>query len=366
MIVAGESSGDLHAAKFIKMLPEFDFFGIGGEKMQAAGMSLNYHYSAVNVMGFVEVLRYYPKLLKILNELKSEMELKRPKLLILVDFPGFNLKLSKYAHQLGIKVLYFIAPKIWASRYNRIKKIKKYVDHMAVIFPFEVDIYRNEKISVSYVGNPLTKVINFSSTRDEARRELSLNKKFVIGLFPGSRPSEITNILPKQVLIAEKLLREHGDMEFILPLLPHLDIEQVEKILKPISANITIVSDSYLAARASNLVIAASGTLTLELAFLGVLQIVVYQMSSLSFKIAKIIVKLKNVSLVNIVAEKTVVSEFLQNDFNVVNVESEVVKILFNIDLQNKILSDYAVVKNKFGNIDTADRMKHLIMDMVA
>ncbi len=234
MIVTGEASGDLHGAHVIReikrLLPNIYCYGIGGAQMQRAGVKLHNNVSELSVVGLVEVLKHYPRLRKILNKTKNTLKKEKPDLLILIDSPDFNLPLAKTAKQCGIKVLYYISPQIWAWRKSRIKLIKKHVDMMAVVFPFEEKFYLDAGVPVEYVGHPLTKEAKATINKSQFYEQIELDPdKQLIGLFPGSRVSEIENNYPVLLSAAKNLLQQRKDIQFVTPIASTLSNELIQK-----------------------------------------------------------------------------------------------------------------------------------------
>ncbi|MCO4787383.1 MAG: lipid-A-disaccharide synthase, partial [Marinomonas atlantica] len=281
-IVTGEASGEAHAARVINALnqlsPDIKLSGIGGDKLRAEGVDIVVDFSELAVMGLVEVLKRYREIKAIFNRVVALLKQQRPDLLVLVDYPGFNLKLAKEAKKLGIPVLYYISPKVWAWRKGRVKTIKKVVDHMAVLFPFEVPIYQEQQISVNCVGHPLVDAVVRNFSTEEAKRRLNIDpEQRVLGLFPGSRRSEVEVLLPLMIKAAERVVAKHADVEVVLPLAPGLNSSVLDTILAETQLPIKVVSeDFYDLTSACDAIVAASGTVTLEVALLGVPHFIIY------------------------------------------------------------------------------------------
>jgi lipid-A-disaccharide synthase len=282
----------------------------------------------------VEVLKRYREIKAIFNRVVTLLEQQRPDLLVLVDYPGFNLKLAKQAKKLGIPVLYYISPKVWAWRKGRVKTIRKVVDHMAVLFPFEVPIYEAAQVSVSCVGHPLVDAVVRRLSTEEAKKSLDIGEhKRVVGLFPGSRRSEVSVLLPLMIKAAEKLVAKHTDIEIVLPLAPGLDASVLNPILADTRLPIKVISkDFYDLTSACDVIVAASGTVTLEVALLGVPHFIIYRVSPVTYKILKRLVKIPYVGLCNIVTGKNLVTELLQDDVTVEHIEQELLDRLQRVD----------------------------------
>lgn len=337
-IVTGEASGEAHAARVINALnqlsPDIKLSGIGGDKLRAEGVDIVVDFSELAVMGLVEVLKRYREIKAIFNRVVAFLKQQRPDLLVLVDYPGFNLKLAKEAKKLGIPVLYYISPKVWAWRKGRVKTIKKVVDHMAVLFPFEVPIYQEQQISVNCVGHPLVDAVVRNFSTEEAKRSLNIDpKQKVLGLFPGSRRSEVEVLLPLMIKAAERIVAKHANIEVVLPLAPGLNTSVIDTILAETQLPIKVVSeDFYDLTSACDAIVAASGTVTLEIALLGVPHFIIYRVSPLTYKILRRLVKIPYVGLCNIVTGKGLVTELLQDDVTVEYIEQELLDRLERLD----------------------------------
>jgi lipid-A-disaccharide synthase len=261
----------------------------------------------------------------------------KPDLLILVDYPGFNLKLAKEAKKLGIKVLYYISPKVWAWRKGRVKTIHKVVDHMAVLFPFEVPIYQQANVPVSCVGHPLVDAVKSQLTVAEAKVQFGLDEnKQVLGLFPGSRRSEVQALLPLMIQAAERIVRQRPNIEVVLPLAPGLDSALFDDLIAKAGVRIRVISgDFYELTQTCDAIVAASGTVTLEIALLAVPHFIIYKVSPLTYRILKRLVKIPYVGLCNIVTSKNIITELLQDDVTVDHIELE---LLDRLDRQDSKL----------------------------
>ena len=333
-VVAGEASGDAHAGRMISQLKQLDptiqVRGIGGDNMRQAGADIEFDFSQLAVMGLLEVLKKYRQIKKIFNQTVDLLKTDRPDLLVLVDYPGFNLKLAKQAKKLGIPVLYYISPKIWAWRAGRIKTIKQVVDHMAVLFPFEVDIYKEADVPVNCVGHPLVDAVKRTHSTEQAKSQFGLEpQRRVVGLFPGSRHSEVNNLLPIMIKAAEKISQRYGDIDIVMPMAPGLDKAIVAPILAQSDIDIKVVEgDFYQLTSACDAIIAASGTVTLEIALLGVPHFITYRVAPLSYKILSRFILIPYVGLCNIVTGKNVIKELLQDDVTVERLTNEISAML--------------------------------------
>lgn len=361
-ISVGEASGDLHASNMIKAVkaldPHVEFCGMGGKLMREAGAKLLLDSSELALIGGFEVLLNFRKILRTMNMVKRELRNNRPDLVILVDYPCFNMWLAKVAKKYGIKVLYYIAPQIWAWHKSRIKAIKKYVDMMAVVFPFEVDFYQRAGVPVAFVGHPLMMNKHAGKLTPEEAREVlaadgglsNVNKKTkVIGLFPGSRLGEIKFLLPT-ILGAAKLLKEkYGSfVQFVLPLAQSLREEDVLPSVVESGLDVRVVrGDTQAVIRACDAIIATSGTVTLEITLVGVPMVIIYKMLPLNYFLAKLVVKIPHIGLCNIIAGRKIVQELIQNAATPEAIAAEISKILEDENYRQGMINDLVSVQRK-------------------
>lgn len=339
-VFAGEVSGDMHAAKLIESLEVGYVFGMGGARMLNTGVNVVYGIDKFKIMGFLHVFLKLPMIIKRLSIIKQHLSVLRPDLVVLVDYPGFNMRVAKIAKQLDLKVLYYIAPKLWATREGRAKDLARDVDYLAVIFPFEVDYFKKFKIKAGYVGNPLLHLEDFVAGK------LVSNQ---IAVLPGSRQSEVDYLLPV-ILESISLLRVSMPyLNFVLVqaegvCLANFKLDGIEISTK----SIEVMSESVL-------VLLASGTATLEAAILEKPMVVLYKTSWLNAIIARFLLKCKYISLPNILANKMLVSEFLQASCSAKNITTEVVKILKNKEYFLKIVKDLKQVKQELVSTNKQD-----------
>lgn len=366
MIVAGETSGDLHGASLVQAIlelaPDVKFRGIGGRRMQEAGVELLAHAADMAVVGLTEVIAKFNQIRKVLNLMKADLAASKPDLLILIDYPDFNLMLGKAAKALGVKIFYYISPQVWAWRRGRIKKIRSIVDKMAVILPFEEQLYRDEDVDATYVGHPLLDTVTIKYTRAEALQQFGLNDgATTVGLLPGSRDTEIARLLPVMMNASEIIVKKMPGTQFVLPLAETLDLESVEKILGQYSVPVRIVHHDTLDAMAcSDLVIVASGTATLEAALLGKPMVIVYKVSPVSYYIGKRIIKVEHIGLANLIAGKSVVPELIQDEANPERIATEVIHILSDEARLHRIKRELCEVREKLGEPGAAGRAARL------
>ncbi|MBA2711110.1 MAG: lipid-A-disaccharide synthase [Tatlockia sp.] len=322
VIVAGEESGDIHAASFIRRLKNqntnFEFTGIGGKHMAEAGVLLISDLARYGVTGFTSVFRNLLVIRKAFYAIKSHLEKTKPDLLILVDYPGFNLRLAKVAKKMGIRILYYISPQIWAWKEKRIDTIRACIDRMAVILPFEKVIYEKAKVPVSFVGHPLMEKINHCKDIISARHGLQLPvDKRLVAMLPGSRLNEIEKHMPVLVAAAERLSQKCLDLHFVIPIAGSLDPSTVKRYFKKSKVSISFIEGKATEVVAcSDCAVVSSGTASLECALLEVPMCIIYKGSGLSYYIAMKVIKVKYLGLCNLLQNEMVVPELLQDDCN--------------------------------------------------
>ena len=371
MIIAGEASGDMHGASLVHEMLKIDsslkFYGIGGNKLQEAGVKLHAHASEMSVVGITEVIPKLGTILRIMNRMKKSMDEFNPDLVILIDYPDFNLRIAKAAHKRGIKVFYYISPQVWAWRKGRINQIKKSVNKMAVILPFEFETYRQKGFPVNYVGHPLLDLVKTKYSPQEARTKFGLKEgKTTVALLPGSRFSEVNNLLPEMLRAGEILAQHIQDIQFLLPLADTVEEKIITDIISGYSLKVNIISGhTYDAISCSDLAIVASGTATLETALLGVPMIIIYKISSLTYFIGKFIVHVKNIGLANIIAGKTIVPELIQEDARGNRIAAEALDILTDAERKQEMIKELAAIRSKLGNPGAARKTAQLAYDML-
>ena len=345
-IIAGEASGDLHGSNLIKELHKLDTNAAircwGGNKMEAAGAMLVKDYRELAFMGFTEVIKNLPTIFRNLSFCKKDILQHRPDILILIDYPGFNLRIAKWAKQQGLKIVYYISPQIWAWKENRVHSIKKCVDKMLVILPFEKAFYKKWNYEVEYVGHPLVEVIeefeNQKSKSDSYRVE---NKKLVIALLPGSRRQEILKKLPVMLQVA----KHYPDYKFIVAKAPGLPDEFYNELLQPYSNVDSVANKTYELLSQSQAALVTSGTATLETALFAVPEIICYKGNGISYQIAKRLIKIKYIGLVNLIMDKQVVKELIQDMLTEKNLVAELDLLLTNENKKQQLAKDYADLK---------------------
>ncbi|MDD2540742.1 MAG: lipid-A-disaccharide synthase [Desulfuromonadaceae bacterium] len=371
MIVAGEASGDIYGADLVreslKLIPGAHFSGIGGARMREAGVETLVDSGDMAVVGLVEVIKHFGVISAAFMKLKQIIQNDSPDLLILIDYPGFNLRLAKVAKKAGVKVLYYISPQIWAWRQGRVKKIARLVDHMAVILPFEAPFYQQAGVPVTFVGHPMLDLVTVVMDRSAAATSFNLDPtRKIVGLFPGSRRNEIEKLLPVIIAAAVKLKERFPDIQFILPLASTLQRNDIAPLLAAASLDVTITRDRiHDMIRACDAVISVSGTVTLEIALVGTPMVIIYKLSPLTYQLAKRLVKVPNIGLCNIVAGETVVRELIQEQANPEEIAAEVGAILENIPYQETIRQKLGNVRSKLGFGNASARVAQLACNLM-
>jgi lipid-A-disaccharide synthase len=361
-LVAGEASGDLHGASLMKALkerdPQAEFRFFGGDLMQAEGGSLVKHYADMAFMGFLEVVLNLRTILKNMAMCKNDIAAWQPDVLILIDFPGFNLKIAGFAQQIGLPVHYYISPKVWAWNQKRVLKIKKVVNHLYCILPFEVDFYKTWGMEVDYVGNPLLDAIAAFTLDDNFYPTHNLsNSKKIIALLPGSRKQEINYLLPDMIKVAD----QSHDYQFVIAGAPSFNKDFYKDFIG--DKNIPIVFNAtYDLLSNAHAAVVASGTATLETALFNVPQVVVYKGNAISIGIARMVVKIKYISLVNLIMDAAVVKELIQEDCNPQQIGTELNGILNNATYRQQMLNNYDELDKKMGQPGASGRTAELIL----
>ena len=354
LLSAGEASGDNYGAQLIEALrqiaPNSEFFGMGGEKMRAAGFDTQVHANEVAVVGLIEVLTHLPQIRRQFKHLVQEAAIRKPDAAILIDFPEFNLRLARELHHLGIPVFYFVSPQLWAWRTGRVEQIKKFVRKMIVIFPFEQGFYREHGVDVSFVGHPLAylPLPQVSRSNFAAQYRLDPSKEW-IALLPGSRRRELRLNLPEMLEAAELLTKEGGDYEYLLPVASTLNPEWVRYQLGPAYRLIKLTENAQATVMLSRAAVVASGTATVETALTGTPFVVVYRLSPLTWLLGRRLVKLDTFAMPNLIAGKKIVPELIQYDFTGEAVARELKKLLPDGDARSEMQDALSEVKRKLA-----------------
>ena len=367
LISAGEASGDIHAAAVTAAIKKIDssveVFGMGGDALRNAGGEVLFDIKDHGVMGFVEVLKKLPDLFKLRDDFEKVMDERKPDCLITVDYPGFNMKLAKLAHDKGIPVVSYIAPSAWAWHKSRAKKVAKIVDKVACIFPFEYDVYKEAGAYVEFVGHPLVDIVKPSMTKEEAMAFAGKEEgKKLILLMPGSRLMEIEKMLPTLLEAAKIIKKQLPEVSFVMPRAGTIPISLLEEKIQASGLDVKITEgNNYDLFSVADLALATSGTVTLEAALCGLGSVIVYKTNPVTYFIAKLLVNIPHIGLPNIVAAKSVVPELIQNDFTPAKVAQEALALLES-ERNVKLKEDLAYVKERLGKPGAVGRVAELVL----
>ena len=364
-LIAGEASGDLHGSNLLKGLKQVDqnaeFRFWGGDLMKAQGGTLVKHYKETAIMGFFEVLMNLRTINRFLKECKQDIQNYNPDVVVLIDYPGFNLRIAKFTKSLGLNTYYYISPKIWAWKESRIKKIKAFIDKMFVIFPFEVDYFKNKhNFPVDYAGNPLLDAvqekIDEPGDLNDFIAKNNLEDKPIIGILAGSRKQEID----RNLSVMLEIIPEYPDYQFVIAAAPSIEPEYYNQYTKGYDVKV-VFNQTYDTLKHSTAALVTSGTATLETALFNVPQVVCYRAGNLSYFIAKQFVKLDYISLVNLIMDSEVVKELIQFDMNPKMVKNELDKILFEGKPRLKMLNNYQKLRETLGGTGASKRVARLM-----
>ncbi len=372
LILSGEASGDLHAGHLLTEIrsrcPEVEAFGIGGDELEAAGCRLLRRIDEMQVMGFVEVIGMLPRLRRIEAEILAECRRLRPAAAVLVDYPGFNLHIAPKLKAMGIAVIYYVSPQVWAWRRGRVKKMRGVVDLMMVLFDFEKEYYEVESVPVEWVGHPLVDSVDGWPSRSEARRELAAEEgEKVVAILPGSRPQELDKHLMVFADAARRISEGLGGTRARIVAAEAQSIAEGEILRRLGSDDVEVRrGDSPRVTRAADLVISASGTATLETALVGAPMVVCYRAGTLSYLLARLVVSIPYISLVNIVAGRGIVPELIQGDMTVERIAAEGIRLLSDPGLRAKQIEGLAEVAGKLGPPGASGRAAEKVVAFLA
>lgn len=368
-VIAGEASGDQHGAKLIKAMqkknPALFFCGIGGPALRQAGVRILVDASELTVVGITEVFSKLPGILKGMGTIKKLLKSLKPELLILIDFPDFNLHIAATAKKIGIPVLYYISPQIWAWRRGRVKRIGRLVDHMAVILPFEQQFYTTNHVPATFVGHPL---LDTPLPTADQIFTTGVEGQVTIGLVPGSRDNEIARHLPVMLNTADILKDRLKQARFIISQAASVERKQIEMIVAqhPCRMNVEIISDGVETVfERSDVIVAASGTVTLQAAIHGVPMVIIYKVSPISFMLGRALIRVPNIGLVNLVAGRQLVPEFVQNAANAENISSAVAEMLTDRIKLNHLKKQLFALRDVMGGAGASDRVAELALGML-
>lgn len=362
--IAGEASGDLHGSNLIRQLKlqdaQAEVHGWGGNRMEQAGMRLDMHYRDIAFMGFWEVVTHLPSITRGFRQCKSSIQSFQPDALILIDYPGFNLRMARWAHDQGLKVIYYISPQLWAWHQSRVKQIRKYVDKMIVILPFEEEFYAKHGVEVVYVGHPLLDALERLEPEPDFRHRHELDPdKPIVALLPGSRKQEVQLLLPVMAKVADHF----HDYQFVVAAVNMLDASVYDSAIgkHPVSK---VEEATYQLLLHAHAALVTSGTATLETALIGVPEVVCYKGGALSFWIGKRLVKVPFISLVNLIMEREVVIERIQKDVTSKKIAQELERILDGWDREGMI-SAYGKLRDRLGGPGASERAAGTIIDFL-
>ncbi len=357
-LIAGEASGDLHGSNLMRALrdkdPDASFRYWGGDLMQAEGGTLVRHIDSTSFMGFWEVLKNGPKIFSAIRMCRKDIAGYRPDALVLIDYPGFNLRMARYASSLGIRIFYYISPKVWAWNSSRVNIIRKYVDHMLVILPFETDFYRQFGYEVDYVGNPVADAIESRSCRGENaeqfRERTAISDRPIIAVLPGSRVQEIRSCLPVMLSAAGRF----EGYQLVVAGAPAVDSSVYEEYT---GGSVPVLfNETYALLQQSAAAMVVSGTATLEAALMGVPIVVCYRGSWLSYQIARRFVRVRYISLVNLIMDREIVRELIQDEMTGNNIAAEMDRLLFDTGYREKMLEEMNVLEQTLGGPGASGR----------
>ncbi len=373
ILISGEASGDLHGAHLVEQLkklkPNIAFSGLGGPKMEQAGVKLYEDLTRFAVVGFVEVLKHLRDFKRIFKMILNQIEALQPAAVILIDYPGFNLRLAKaiktkWPH---LKIIYYISPQIWAWKENRVQLIRSVVDKMLVILPFEKEFYAKHGINVEFVGHPLLEYLQNTNTSDYFFQKYNLSKdKYTIALLPGSRQKEVEKLLPIMLKTAQLLYQDNNKLQFILIQAPTVEKTVINDCLADTTIPVKVIAkENYEAIHAAQLCIVASGTATLEIAIQQKPMVIIYKTSFLTWLMAKCLVKIPYIGLVNVIAQKKIVPELIQSDADPVKIAREL-KDLYSNELRlADMKSELKKVRMSLGNLKASETAAKNIIDFI-
>jgi len=371
MLVVGEASGDAHGAQLVEALhrrdPQVKVYGVAGEQLERSQFESLFSVAQLTGMGLVELAGNLRNIWRAYSLLKRTLKKRHPNLLVLIDFPEFNLRLARFAKSLGIPVLYYVSPQIWAWRKNRVKQIARWVDQMAVIFPFETDFYEQHGVRVSFVGHPLLEIVKAKTGRAETLTNLGLDpSRPVIALLPGSRRAEVTRHLPAMAEAALALSRERK-AQFVCVRAATIDRAELRSWLDQAGVPMPIVEDDrYGAIQASDVAWTASGTATVEIALLGRPMIIIYRLSWLTYLVARWLVRVDHIGMVNLIAGQRLMPELIQQDVNAERIAAETRLLLDDAKTRARITEELSKLRERLGHPGAADRVAELALSMMA
>ena len=366
LVIAGEASGDLHGAGVVRELrardPSIEIFGIGGDRMQAAGMDLIFHVKELSFMGFFEVVRHLPVIRAVERTLAAVVEGRKPDVLLLIDYPGFNLRFARRTRRPGMKVIYYISPQVWAWNPGRVAKMRSLIDKMLVVFPFETEIYTSRGIDAEFIGHPLLEVLGEPQDRKGFCRRHGLDEsRPILGLFPGSRKQELERIFPS-MLGAARILEASRGVQPVVGVSSVLDHSFVKGFVREGSPVKLLQNATHDLMANANLAIVTSGTATLETGFYQTPMIVVYRTSWPTYLIGRMVIRVKTIGLVNIVAGRRVVPELIQHAATPQRIAAEAERILADPDAMKAMRASLEVIRERLGSPGASARVAAAVL----
>jgi lipid-A-disaccharide synthase len=368
MIITGEESGEMRAAPLVRalkeILPGTQFIGIAGDRCRQEGVATFADIRELAVMGFVEVVKNYPRIKKIFDLTLQKAREEKPDCAVLVDYPGFNLRLARELKKMNIKVVYYVSPQVWAWKASRVKIIKKVVDRMMVLFPFETEFYAKHNYKADFVGHPLLDEVHADKNTDMFKASLGLDlKRPVIGLLPGSRHNEITRLLPLIYMAARLLKKKYPKTQFLLLQAKTINDDLLNKYASLAPEGLVITKEYYNGINAADYCIVASGTATLETGIMNKPMVVIYKTAWLTSVLVRLLIRIKNVSLVNIVAGQRIVDELIQEAATPKKIAAAIDKLLSSPAAAQTMRRELSALRNKLGNPGASRRAAKVVAE---
>jgi lipid-A-disaccharide synthase len=378
MISTGESSGELYGSLLAKALktqwPDLHIIGIGGERMSEEGVTLISR--TTDVFGILEAVSSYLKVKATFRKAVDALKKSAPDVLVLIDYPDFNLRLARIAKDLRIKILYYVSPQVWAWRKGRIKKIAQIVDRMAVLFPFEEELYKKEGVDCEFVGHPIFEEIEGflkKGSKEELKASLGLDRdRSILSLLPGSRPNELTKLLPVMTAVVKQCkndpeIRSKGDYQFCVPFAPNTDEGKYRSYIEALRQEGVLITkgETVKVLSVSDIAVICSGTATLQAVFLEVPMVVIYKLSPFTYQVGKRMVKVKYISLINLLSDREVVKELIQDTAHTENIIKELKKIMFQPGYREDMMNAYRNAKKSFSGKKTSQRVAEIAIEMI-
>jgi lipid-A-disaccharide synthase len=368
LVVGGEASADMHAARVIAALkennPQLHIFGIGGEQMRAQGMEVVAPAEDLATAGLTEVIFALPRIFGIMRRMEKKAKAHQPAAALLLDLPDFNLRLAKRLKRLGIPVIYYISPQLWAWRPKRVETVRQLVDHMLVILPFEEEFYTQHQVPVEFVGHPLCEILPENPDTEVAKNQLELDASAhpIVALLPGSRRKEVLRHLPRMLDAMKLLSQDKPNMQILIPVASTIPKPLIEELVEQSALKANIIEGKATEViNASDLAVVCSGTATLQTALLLKPMVVVYRVSWLSYQILRRLVRIANIGLVNLVAGKTLATELVQNAFSATNLKQECLKLIEDVEHRNFVVQELSQLRSKLTKPNTAKRVGEII-----